>query len=232
VADNAVSFELDGPGRIIGVGNGDPSSHEPDVFVASVPMRTVPIDGWHWKKLADTYGKNLPETGTSFDDSAWEKVDVTKESGPVGMHEQAVFRARFNVSAQDLAAPAIELYFGKIEGDGKVFVNGQQAGSAGDARAASSFDVKALVHSGENTVAVTVANYGASAGVNKGVCLRTPEPPPPVAWRRSVFNGLAQIIVQASKESGALKLTAHAAGLQPATAVIETKSAPARPALP
>jgi beta-galactosidase len=232
VADNAVSFELEGPGRIIGVGNGDPSSHEPDVFVASAPMRTVPIDGWRWKKLADTYAKNLPETGTSFDDSAWEKVDVTKESGPVGMHEQAVFRARFNVSAQDLAAPAIELYFGKIEGDGKVFVNGQQAGSAGDARAASSFDVKALVHPGENTVAVTVANYGAAAGVNKGVCLRTPEPPPPVAWRRSVFNGLAQIIVQASKESGALKLTAHAARLQPATAVIETKSAPARPALP
>jgi beta-galactosidase len=29
-ASNEVSFELSGPGKIIGVGNGDPSCHEPD----------------------------------------------------------------------------------------------------------------------------------------------------------------------------------------------------------
>ncbi len=29
-ADNMISFEIEGPGKIIGVGNGDPSSHEPD----------------------------------------------------------------------------------------------------------------------------------------------------------------------------------------------------------
>jgi beta-galactosidase len=33
VADNLVHFELAGPGAIIGVGNGDPISHEPDVFL-------------------------------------------------------------------------------------------------------------------------------------------------------------------------------------------------------
>jgi beta-galactosidase len=30
VADNEIVFQLSGPGKIIGVGNGDPSSHEPD----------------------------------------------------------------------------------------------------------------------------------------------------------------------------------------------------------
>ncbi len=30
VADNAITFKLTGPARLIGVGNGDPSSHEPD----------------------------------------------------------------------------------------------------------------------------------------------------------------------------------------------------------
>lgn len=29
-ADNKITFEIDGPGKIIGVSNGDPSSHEPD----------------------------------------------------------------------------------------------------------------------------------------------------------------------------------------------------------
>jgi beta-galactosidase len=29
-ADNEVAFEVTGPGKVIGVGNGNPSSHEPD----------------------------------------------------------------------------------------------------------------------------------------------------------------------------------------------------------
>ncbi len=37
IADNLIRFEVKGPGRIIGVGNGDPSSHEPDKYLA---------DGW------------------------------------------------------------------------------------------------------------------------------------------------------------------------------------------
>jgi beta-galactosidase len=32
-AADDVAFDLEGPGRIIGVGNGDPSSHEPDAFI-------------------------------------------------------------------------------------------------------------------------------------------------------------------------------------------------------
>ena len=33
IADTLVHFALDGPGRILGVGNGDPASHEPDRFL-------------------------------------------------------------------------------------------------------------------------------------------------------------------------------------------------------
>jgi beta-galactosidase len=32
-AGNAISFDITGPGKIIGVGNGDPASHEPDQFI-------------------------------------------------------------------------------------------------------------------------------------------------------------------------------------------------------
>ena len=42
-ADNLISFELTGPGKIIGVGNGDPSSHEPDQFI---PDRDTPSPLW------------------------------------------------------------------------------------------------------------------------------------------------------------------------------------------
>ena len=79
---------------------------------------------------------------------------------------------------------------------------------------------------------MATASWGPAAGVNKGVCLRMPEPPPPVEWRRSVFNGLAQIIVQSSKEAGAIKLTARSAGLQPATILLQAKTVAPRPAVP
>jgi beta-galactosidase len=58
------------------------------------------------------------------------------------------------------------------------------------------------------------------------------ESPAPVEWRRSVFNGLAQIIVQASKEGGTLRLTARSAGLQPATVLLQTKPVLPRPSVP
>ncbi|WP_146395270.1 sugar-binding domain-containing protein [Planctomycetes bacterium CA13] len=42
-ANDLIAFKMEGPGRIIGVGNGDPSSHEPDKFIdpASVWQRSL-----------------------------------------------------------------------------------------------------------------------------------------------------------------------------------------------
>jgi beta-galactosidase len=231
-ASNLITFELAGPGRILGVGNGDPSSHEADVFFSAPTVRTIPVDGWRWKKFADIETPNLPEEGVEFDDSTWAPVDANAASGPMGVMERGIFRTRFTVSAEDLAAPGVELWFGKIEGNGVIYVNGKSIGMGGDARAASVHDVKALLHPGENTVAVAIANWGAAAGLNNGVKLRLIADPVPVQWQRSVFNGLAQVIVRTTKESGAIKLTARAEGLTPATVTITADPATPRPSVP
>jgi beta-galactosidase len=93
------------------------------------------------------------------------------------------------------------------------------------------YDVKALLHPGPNTVAVAIANYGAAAGVNKGVELRMHDPPAAPAWSRSTFNGLAQVIVQTTKRAGAIQLGARAAGLAPATLPLTANSASVRPSV-
>lgn len=41
VADNRVRFSISGPGKIIGVGNGDPSSHEPDKCMVGAWQRSA-----------------------------------------------------------------------------------------------------------------------------------------------------------------------------------------------
>jgi len=231
-ANHPISFDIEGPGRILGVGNGNPSSHESDTFVPNTKFHSLPISGWRYKKGINAYDGNLPDVAEKFDDSAWETADVNREQGPLGPRDRAVFRARFHVAAKDLAMPAVELWFGKIEGGVAVFLNGQKIGGAGDSRAASVYDVKKLLRAGENVIAVTLANYGAVAGLNKGVALRLHEAPAPVSWSRSVFNGLAQIIVQSSKEPGTVKLTARTKGLSSATIPLATHAVAVRSALP
>jgi beta-galactosidase len=148
------------------------------------------------------------------------------------MRGRAVFRSKFTVSAADLASPGVELVFGKIEGDASVYLNGQKIGSGGDPRSATVFDVKKVLHPGENTVAVALAIYGDAGGVNKGVQVRLVDNPPAVAWSRSVFNGYAQVIVQSTREPGAITLTALSDGLKPATATVQANPAIPRPAVP
>jgi len=52
------------------------------------------------------------------------------------------------------------------------------------------------------------------------------------ADERSLFNGLAQVIVQSESGSGEMRLTASGEGLQPAQIAINVKPAAGRPMVP
>jgi beta-galactosidase len=233
VAGNDVSFELEGPGRILGVGNGDPSCHEPDKFVAVAPSRAVPIGGWRWNRVENPNLPDLPEEGVQFDDSAWDATDVAADHGTLGRRGKAIFRARFTVDPKDLETPVVELWFGRIAGCVAVYVDGRKVGGYASPSAPLVYDVKALLHPGENVVAVAAENYGTEpAGPFKGAELHLQEDPPVPQWRRSAFNGLAEVIVQSSRVAGTIRLTARSEGLDPATLLVVCNPAPARPAVP
>jgi len=66
-AGHEILFSLQGPGKIIGVGNGDPSSHEADRYFETI--RTVQIE--NLKEFAVENLENRPETAENWDDSTW-----------------------------------------------------------------------------------------------------------------------------------------------------------------
>ena len=167
-----------------------------------------------------------------MDISDWRNADVRADSGPLSGDAKAAFRTQINVTAEDLASAAVELNFGRIDEEGFVYVNGQRVGESKDWRAAPSFNVKPLLHVGTNTIAVTVANFDGAGGINRGVWLKFQDTPTPVQWQRSVFNGLAQIIVQSTDNAGTIRLTARAAGLQPFTQEIQATPGSLRPRVP
>jgi hypothetical protein len=96
----------------------------------------------------------------------------------------------------------------------------------------SVYDVKALLRPGENSVAVTLANWGDVAGINKGAMLRLVDPPRSPGWHRSVFAGLAQTIIQTTRQSGTVKLSAQSSGLAEATLSLVTRASTRRALLP
>jgi beta-galactosidase len=51
-------------------------------------------------------------------------------------------------------------------------------------------------------------------------------------WQRSAFCGLAQVIVQSSKDAGNIQLTATADGLRPATVAIDSQACQPRACVP
>ena len=107
----------------------------------------------------------------------------------------------------------VQINFGMIDDEGWVYVNGQLAGSSHDWSAQPSFDIRKFLHAGDNTIAVAVQNHAGSGGINKGVDVVYQAPPRPIHWKRSAFNGLAQVIVEAGDDAGTLHLTASSDGL-------------------
>ncbi|MFZ0827020.1 MAG: beta-galactosidase GalA [Verrucomicrobiia bacterium] len=236
-AGNKINFELSGAGKILGVGNGDPSCHEPDTFVTQPAMKAIPVNDWRWK-LADVPAKGAlaPEYANAFDDSAW-NVIRPKTDGETGDQvltegQTAVFRAHVRVTDDDLANSAVQVRFGGIDDHGWIFVNNQRVGESIDWAAQPAFDVKKALHAGDNVIAVGVLNASGAGGLNPDVNVELLGKPTASPWSRSAFNGLAQVMVQATREPGEIKLTASAEGLTPTTVSLPSQPCTPRPAVP
>ncbi len=77
-----------------------------------------------------------------------------------------------------------------------------------------------------------VYNGVAQGGLNPNVNVQIVGHVTAAPWSRSLFNGLAQVIVQSTKDAGEIKLAATANGLAPATVNVQTKLSAPRPSLP
>lgn len=232
VANNAITFTLDGPGRIIGVGNGDPSCHEPDTFVVEPVVTSQPIAGWRTKNVPANYPDTQAELAATFDDSTWSNVDLSGDKDTLEATGKGFFRANLAMTEADLKVPAIELWFGKINGNATLYVNGVKVADASDGSSASIFEVKSLLQPGKNSIALIAQTWGPTGGISHGVAWRKINNPAAPQWSRSVFNGLAQIIVQSSKHPGELRLTASGSGLKADTIALKTSPADLRPSVP
>jgi beta-galactosidase len=236
VAQNKIKFALEGAGRIIGVGNGDPSCHEPDVFVPNVPESSVALNDWRWHLAKVPHNSStVPEYANDFDDSAWNTLNAKTSGGEPTIKTPdttAIYRAHFTLTEEDLNGAGAQVCFAGCDDEGWYFVNGQFVGESHDWQAQPIFDIKKFLHTGDNVIAVGVNNAVGSGGLNLNVNVEVFGKASVPPWSRSLFNGLAQIIVQSTRDTGEIKLTASANGLAPATAAVQTQAYAPHPAGP
>jgi beta-galactosidase len=226
-ADANVTFRLSGPGRILGVGNGDPSSHEADRYF-SMP-RIVDIEGFREHTVADS--GEPAELGLRVDDSRWPAAfaapkDKGKDSPPGSGRK--IFRAHFK-SPEWPASGRVRLLLRHFGPEQTVYLNGKALASfvAREAAPLPELELsKEQLLQGQNVLAVVASAYR-----DKNARERAEHAPParlridtPAApYQRALFNGLAQVIVQGGAEPGELTLVANSPGLAEATLRVSVK---------
>jgi beta-galactosidase len=221
-ASNLVEFQLQGPGKIIGVGNGDPASHEPDQFIEQVS--TVPVLDWRTREVKSMEGG--PEIAPDFDDSNWAKArdprwDEHRIDPPI-----SVYRGSFSLPSS--TAATMKLVVRGMGESESLYLNGQEL--ARNLKMDPTGEVytltPAILREGRNVITVYATRLTPAEKKMQAFHWNGPGPAavqftaPAAPWQRSVFHGLAQVIVQSTGQAGEIHLTASTPGAASASIVI------------
>jgi beta-galactosidase len=230
---STISFSLEGPGRIIGVGNGDPSSHEPDRFYETARIAHIE----NLRELAVGSLVDRPEVSQGVDVSTWkpalksEQSDVRRSPGDTCL----VVRGTFLLD--DVTDETrITLFTRSILAGQQVYVNGHllAADDREEVSRASFLLDHGIVKPGQNVYAVVGRRFrrtypGDEPNTDPGVVRLVS---PAGLWSRRLFHGLAQVIIQSTKRPGVLILRARAEESgEEAVARFEVHPASARPSV-
>lgn len=226
-ANDEIAFTLNGPGKIIGVGNGDPASHEPEQFVETVGR--VSMDNLKYQLSSNL--SNITEISENYDDSQWSKA-FTKGYGEYEAGKNIIVRGSFNLDNLT-DKTIITLYAKSLAADQSVYVNGKLL--AKDLKRDDPNQVFILDHSilqnGKNLIVFEGKPFikkteWEEINTNPGT-IKAYNPAP--QWKRETFNGLAQIIVKTTKQAGEITLTATSDGMIPAILKLNSNTLVSRP---
>ena len=213
-----MTFRVSGEGRILGVGNGDPSSHEPDQF----------LDQWSvvrpaWKRATIAPALQAEAVSANYDDSEWSAAASSRSISEEGLRSEraarvSILRGSFN--RPNLAESSDAQLLVRGLPDAVVYLNGARCElTPGGCQECAAILSPAALHDGKNVIAIVCEETrrpGEQGDLHDPAIVKVRTPP--TAWKRSLFNGLAQVIVKSNSKNGAFELIAETPGLQQAVA--------------
>jgi len=231
-ADNEIIFSITGPGKIIGVGNGNQTSLESDQYFDKINV--VPIENLKEKKVANLED-NKEEVATYHNDDNWVKAFKENQDEKFAEHVKAlVYRGNFSLPA-DQSEAMVTLYYNSIGKKQSIYINGKKVGdNLSEDKKGNEFKLdSSILHAGINTIAIEAVPLTKKHGweelnTNPGSIQLVY---PAQAWKRKLFNGLAQVIIQSTGEKGEIVLKATSLGTKAGILTINATPALARPAV-
>jgi beta-galactosidase len=230
-ADNDITFSISGPGKVIGVGNGNPTSLEPDKYVDSITV--APISRLKEKMVAGF--NNTAEVAADYDDTTWQRAFKDERDEDFGKRVKAlVYRGSFNLPG-DVNLAAVTFYYGSLGKTQSIYINGKKIGdNLPQAKNGNVFKLDStIIHSGKNIIAIEAVpltkQHSWDPLNTKPGLIQLIYPAKP--WKRKLFNGLAQVIVQSTGEVGQIVLKASSPGVKSSELVINANPATPRAAV-
>ncbi len=172
------------------------------IMSVSDPVAPVP-DRWRFQTDPRQEGVQARWFSPDFDDSHWLMLPIGvwwENAGHPGYDGLAWYRTQVTVPAQFEGRP-VHLFFGAVDGDARVYVNGKQAGShilgEGGKGWDEAFSVDITEHlryGEENLIAVSVYDDAAYGGIWKAVRLLSPRPD-------AVTQGKVRVPVQSDSQT-------------------------------
>ena len=123
------------------------------------------------------------EVAAALDDDAWPAVSAAVDRA-VPEQRAVVFRAAFELSAEQLDGKLTTLWLGPIDDTGNIFLNGERIGQTTRWDQPHEFDVRGRLRAGRNTLAIAVSNIGGPGQMAERVELRASNLPD--AYRREL----------------------------------------------
>ncbi|HTJ50854.1 MAG TPA: beta-galactosidase GalA [Cyclobacteriaceae bacterium] len=196
-ANDEIVFTIQGPGKIIGVGNGDPSSLEADKYIDEITEERVT----DWKVKTLNSNDNLTEVMIGTDDTGWTAMSNMKNDNN---NATKVFRGKFVLpeKTEHLSVKVLLPSIGNEQGaylNGKALKLDRTNSSLGNEVTIDAAQWKA----GENIITI-VADAQRHEELKVLVQITKSATP----WKRKLFNGLAQVIVQSTGGTGEIILKA------------------------
>jgi beta-galactosidase len=213
-ADNEISFTIDGPAKIIGVGNGDPASTEPDKYIETIQTAAI---GNMKEKIVRSFD-HAAEVAPDYNDASWsdafkdERTQAFGRSAKVIIYRGSFSLPQFSNNAQ------VSFFFKPIGKEQSIYIDGTKiAGSVKENGSNTAFVLdKSILHEGKNSVVIIASPLlkqhswdviNMDPGIFQVIT-------PATVWQRKLFNGLAQVIIQSTGKPGDITLTATSNGLK------------------
>lgn len=214
-ADNEITFSVKG-GKIIGVGNGNPTSLEKDKFIDDLAL--VPIADLQEQSLTTA---DLPSQLSSYPNDKWK--EAFKDRDYKNLAPAYVYKGQFELGATTKRS-IVSFYYQKLGVNARVFINGNIV-EASREDAQKYILNPDILRTGKNDIYIVATPIHKVRdwdviNTNPGVIqVITPSEP----WKRKLFNGLAQVIIQPDGTGNKIILSATCKGLKTGTLEINFK---------